>query len=289
LDIGNLSLIKQSAPFKYFPIVYDLIAVNYPHFVDDHYRVVLREYFKNLVRLADGFLCISEHTKADLVDYCLEQGLHPRAAVFPLSYHLDGSAPDISDPRLPDSLAGKSFVLYVSTIEARKNHRTVYRAWDHCMRHGLLDRNKHRLVFVGRVGWNVADLVSEMTRNPATRDSIVLLTDVNDAVLDVLYKRCAFAVYPSHIEGYGLPVVEALAKGKFCIVSHGVPAADAYPRLVDRLEARDVMAWARALADHLTDAAKVSEKERHVRAEFKPIGWDQAAEAFFSRLKLLLQ
>jgi hypothetical protein len=80
-----------------------------------------------------------------------------------------------------------------------------------------------------------------------------------------------------------------LAKGKVCIASRGVPAADAYPGLVDQLEARDVMAWARALADHLTDAAKMSEKERQVRADFKPISWDQAADAFFSRLKSLLQ
>jgi glycosyltransferase involved in cell wall biosynthesis len=152
----------------------------------------------------------------------------------------------------------------------------------------LLDQKKHRLVFVGRIGWNVADLVSEIRRNPATQNSIVLLSGVHDTVLDTLYRRCAFAVYPSHVEGYGMPVVEALTKGKFCIASRGVPAADAYPGLVDQLEARDVMAWARALAGHLADAAKVSDKERHIRADFEPISWDQAADAFFSRLKSFL-
>jgi glycosyltransferase involved in cell wall biosynthesis len=287
MDVLKLSLLKQKNSFKYYSIVYDLIALRYPQFVTEHYQPLLAAYIGELSWLADGFLCISERTERDVCDYFLAQGRPlPRSTVFPLG--CDFSKRGISsDLNLPKVLAGKSFVLYVSTIEPRKSHRMLYEAWDYSMRCGLLNPDQHRMVFVGMVGWNVTDLLSEIKRNPATRDSILILNNVPDGMLDALYQHCAFTVYPSQIEGYGLPVAEALSKGKFCIVSDGVSLPTDYLELVEQVGAKDVMAWGSALTRYLTCARAVSEREQIVHANFKPVSWDAAADIFFSKLRSL--
>jgi glycosyltransferase involved in cell wall biosynthesis len=182
-------------------------------------------------------------------------------------------------------LRGKRFALYVSTIEPRKNHRVLYDAWNRCVRSGTVDPDRDRMVFVGRVGWAVDDLMREIAANPATRDTIVILNDVTDDVLALLYSECAFVVFPSFAEGYGLPVAEALAYGKPTLSSNAGSLSEIGNGLVQRIDPKDTVGWADAIAHWLASPAELDAWSRRIKTEHQPVTWDATSRHFFSTVK----
>lgn len=284
-DLRHLWQLKKEIGFRYVAVLYDLIPIMLPHYVVPGYVEKLTEYFGELAWLADKLMCISRATERDLIAYCETNGVPcPETATFALGGEFAADQPlrDEVDGGLPEGLEGKRFALFVSTIEPRKNHRVLYEAWDYLMRHSRLDPAQHRLVFAGRQGWAVEDLIREIKMNPAVRDSIVLLGSVSDAQLNILYRSCAFTLLPSHYEGYGLPLAEALAHGKFCIASEAGSLSEIGGDLVVRIDPRDTVAWANALAHYLQHPAEIAERETLIKSSYVPVSWDESARQFFN-------
>jgi glycosyltransferase involved in cell wall biosynthesis len=285
-DVRGLAALKQKHQFRYCTIVYDIIAILYPHLVVPELAPVLTAYFNDLVGLADHAMCISERTRQDWTAFCRERRADAGTAhVFPLGADLP--ADDSMQADLPDVLRGKQFALFVSTIEARKNHRMLYEAWDRCVRSKMIDPERDRLVFVGRRGWGVNDLMRELSANPATRETLIVLNHVPDAMLRLLYQQCAFVAFPSLYEGYGLPLAEALAYGKPCISSNAGSLSEIGGDLVVRIDPKDTTRWADVIAHHLRSPRGLEDVAARIRAEFRPVTWDQAAAQFFSTIKAI--
>ncbi len=281
-DLRALWALKQTYQFSYCAILYDLIPIRFPHFVVPGYVELLTEYFGELLWLADQALCISEATRRDWLRHAYEVGAEPvPSTVFPLGCDLSATAPG-SEAELPPALQGKRFALYVSTIEPRKNHRMLYEAWDECIRTKLIDPARDRLVFVGRRGWAVEDLLREIETNPLTRDTTVLLHDVSDAELTMLYRSCAFVLFPSLYEGFGLPLAEALNYGKLCVSTEAGALAEIGGDLVMRLDAKDTLAWSRAIGRLMPSSSERDDWEARIRDTYHPITWDDAASSFFN-------
>ena len=74
---------------------------------------------------------------------------------------------------------------------------------------------------MGRVGWLVDDLLRHLSDTSHLGGKVVLLEGVSDRQLAQLYSSCKFTLFPSHYEGWGLPVTESLAFGKVCLASKG--------------------------------------------------------------------
>ena len=80
-------------------------------------------------------------------------------------------------------------------------------------------KNVPRLVFVGRPGWRVRDLMDQLKLTTNLNNRILLLHDLSDSELVALYKAAMFTVFPSFEEGWGLPVGESLVFGRPCVAS----------------------------------------------------------------------
>jgi glycosyltransferase involved in cell wall biosynthesis len=281
-DLRGLWSLKQTCRFRYCAIVYDLIPLNFPHFVATGYDTVLTDYFGELMWLADHAMCISQATRRDWLAYCGGFGVDMPAHVFPLGCDLPEEG---AQAELPEALQGKRFALFVSTIEPRKNHRMLYEAWDRCIRSNTIDRERDRLVFVGRRGWAIDDLMRELAANPATRDTILVLNHVPDALLGTLYRQCAVVLFPSFYEGYGLPVAEALGHGKPCISSDAGSLPEIGGDLVLRLDPKDTLRWAEAIAHYLSSVEELAAWSARIRTQHRPVTWDDAASRFFGMIK----
>lgn len=288
-DLRSIYRLKQARRFRYAAVLYDLIPLLHPHYVVPAYVHLLRDYFGELFWVADYCLSISESTQKDMLAYCADQGVAaPAADHFPLGGDLPATGRDADEP-LPAGLQQVRYGVFVSTIEPRKNHRTLYEAWDRCVREGRVDPAVNKLVFVGRQGWNVGDLLTEIAANPATADSIIILSNVSDGVLRRLYQNADFALFPSHYEGYGLPVAEALSYGKPCICSGGGSLPEVGGDMVVYCDPREPAAWAGAIARAFAHPDLLADQSARIREQYRAVTWDDAAQLFFSRLSALVE
>ena len=110
-----------------------------------------------------------------------------------------------ADAALLASLAGRRVILVVGTLEPRKNHSGLLDAFDRL-------GTDSTLVVVGRQGWKADDIAQRIRGHEAFGEALRWPSEVNDATLDALYDLADVVVVPSHAEGYGLPVVEALRR-----------------------------------------------------------------------------
>ena len=168
------------------------------------------------------------------------------------------------------------YVLCCGTIEVRKNHGVLYRAWKLLYR--KWGEKLPALVLVGHPGWYTADLVALMQRDPETKNKIIILKQVLDTELPYLYERCLFTVYPSYYEGWGLPIAESLAYGKFCLSSNTSSMQEIAPKLVDFFNPENSFELAEKLDHYFTNREELKRKEQKVRDEYQLTSWKQTAQ-----------
>lgn len=273
---------------------YDLIPVLFPQYCVSNVAAHFTSYFLDLAEGSDLTLCISKQSEKDLKQLMFDVGGPELIThVFPLGDNVPSGVGDISDS--VRALEREPFILFVSTIERRKNHEVLYRAYHLLCAQGKRARLP-RLVFVGMPGWGVGDFLKDVELDPLTRGLITQLHHVSDAELRVLYEAAQFCVYPSLYEGWGLPVGEALSLGKAVLCSDRGSLPEVGGDIVRYVDPWSPEAWSLAIWDLVENPSAVKMMEERVRKTYRPRTWAQAAssvqeaiEAMIERTDLLKQ
>ena len=280
-DLVYLYAQKKEIGFKVLLFCYDIIPVKFPHLCVGDVSPTFARYFADAAWCADLILCISSCSRNDL--HALLNELHtpvPQLSVVKLGCEVPQSSAEDHAPEVSE-LLGKPFLLFVSTIERRKNHETLYRAYTRLVDKGIKDALP-LLVFVGMPGWGVNDLLNDIALDPRTIDLIIILNHVSDSDLLALYDHALFTVYPSLYEGWGLPVAESLAKSKFCLASNTASIPEVGGDLIEYLDPWSVQEWADRIYFYVVNREKLSEKEDAIRSNYKPTKWRSTAGQVFS-------
>ncbi|PHK93764.1 hypothetical protein CR162_16715 [Pseudoroseomonas rhizosphaerae] len=220
--LASLRVARERDGLRHVPLLHDCIPLLLPEHCAEGVTRAYARWFANLALHADGVLAVSRSTADDMrrLHGALLPGLPvPPAAVLrldaaPRALTRPAPAPPPEHPLLRD---GTPFVLFVSTIEARKNHLMAFGAWLALLRR-LGPEAVPVLVCVGRPGWLAEAALALRDSLPELRSRIRILHDVPDPLLAALYRNCLFTLYNSHHEGWGLPVTESLAAGKVPLV-----------------------------------------------------------------------
>ena len=163
------------------------------------------------------------------------------------------------------------FILFVGTVEPRKNLITLVRAFDELMRTTDL---RPQLVVAGQKGWLTDDLYAHVEQSEI-KNRILFTGYISDEDLASLYSSCTVSVYPSLYEGFGLPPLEAMACGAPVITSR-IPVimetASGAARLVEPTNLEELTA---ALVELLTDPK--------ARDHYASVGQQRAAEFTWER------
>ncbi|ROO10868.1 glycosyl transferase [Pseudomonas fluorescens] len=196
-------------------VIYDLIPLTHPQFCDAGLVKVFNDWFDWIARTADGYVAISttirDQVREEMLCRIGTQQVGQRwFDYFYLGSELDLSEADAKvDRGLLDMFQTTDPVfLMVSTIEPRKNHAYLLEAFELAWATG----SKARLCIVGKIGWKCDALIERIRQHPELNRRLFMYNSLSDKSLEHAYSHATALVFPSHVEGFGLPLVEAMQR-----------------------------------------------------------------------------
>jgi glycosyltransferase involved in cell wall biosynthesis len=269
--------LKRQFGTRFVMTVHDLIPIYASDTCDQDTVVVFEAFMRRALRHADHILAVSENTANDVKRYSASLQI-PQP---PITVTKNGSSfteflpgretpGDIAAGELPER-----FVLFVATVEGRKNHQLILDIWRRMIDEG--DDPPH-LVCVGRLGWKSTGFISTLVESGYLGGRIHLLRDICDADLRMLYSRCLFTLCPSFYEGWGLPVGESLAMGKICVCSDRASLPEVAGEFGAYIDIADRDASLAVIRGLLSDDAARRRLEAKIRRGYEPVTWHSVAK-----------
>lgn len=192
-------------------VVHDLCFLRYPEYVEEKNRVFLRRTVASSVKRADLVIAVSEFTKSELISL-LDV---PASKIFVVDIPVNGA--QFSDDldkgsRYLENTFGirKKYILGISTLEPRKNFETLVNAY--CLLPKEL-RESYSLVIAGGWGWKSETLRALIEEKQHQGFDIILTGHVSGDDRISLFKNATVLGFPSHYEGFGMPILEAFYCG----------------------------------------------------------------------------
>src|SRR5579862_2947145 len=268
-------MLPLASPVPTVVTIHDMSLRLYPRYHPPR-RVLLNRPLVDLAaRSADAIITVSEAAKRDIVRLY---------RIDPNRVHVvyEAAAPafqPVDDPAELDRVRRKyglrdRVILYVGTIEPRKNLPTLVEAFARGRRRGDLD---HQLVCVGPYGWLSGDLDARI-RSANVSDAIAFTGYVAFEDLPAIYSLAEMFVYPSMYEGFGLPVVEAMACGVPVITGRAAALAEVGGDAAEHVDRLDTDALADAMAMLASNPGRRRELSALGLARAHRFSWEQAAK-----------
>ena len=211
--ISEILVLRKKLSGPSVVVFHDLIPVKFPEYATKRSAAKFKRYL-NLLLSFDGIAAVSESSKQDLLDYWKTNRIQNPPPVETISPGT--SLKESGNEAERHGSQNVPQVLMVGSIEPRKNHQAALEACERIWKQGL----NFELIIAGRISnEGCRDVVESVQKMKAQRLPIKWLGYVADEELERLYEHCRFTLHPSLYEGFGLPVIESLSKGKPCIAS----------------------------------------------------------------------
>jgi glycosyltransferase involved in cell wall biosynthesis len=220
----------------------------------------------------------SHATRAALMEYVIYKQQNSAAGMAELATAPIGVEAIFRTGRPPAWPSAQPYFVCVATIEPRKNHVFLLQLWQRLV--ALLGDAAPRLVLVGRRGWENENAIDMLERGHGMRDAVLECGALPDRLMAALIAGARAVLLPSLAEGFGLPVVEALALGTPVIASD-LPAlreiGGGIPEFLDPLDGRG---WLAALHDYAQPDSPRRERQISALQKYRAPCWDQHFQAF---------
>ena len=250
--------------------VHDLTFRRYPELLqaetlDNLQREMQREIFR-----ADAIVCVSEATRSDLLEF------YPTDESKVLTV-LSGLAPG-AEPEATVGTLPSQFLLFVSTIEPRKNLDALITAFESLKERGVYDGS---LVVVGKVGWKSERTVDRL-RTSRWHESIVHLDYLTRSQLAFVYSKAELFVFPSIYEGFGFPLLEAMAAGVPTVAARSSSLPEVGGDATILFDPHSVTELADAIETVVTNRETADRLRRRGLERVSQFDWAKAAEETLS-------
>jgi alpha-1,2-rhamnosyltransferase len=247
--------------------LYDIIPLTHPQFFEPEVAKAFRESIEKFLVKCDLILCISKTVKDQVLSRFHNDNLIPKLDHFVLGCDFKPESKfdektkihnirDILQPALTSQ-----FWLMVGTLEPRKNHALVIKAFEEKWAQG----DQESLVILGRSGWRCDHLIQSIYLHPQYNKKLFYFADTSDTELSLFYEKTVGLVLSSFGEGFGLPLAEAMNYGKRVVCSD-IPVfreiGRDYPEYFNPLDPKDcILAMRNACAREFTNRNWISWKE----------------------------
>lgn len=252
---------------KIYNFIYDLVPIVLPQF--SHIDTVrnFTTYLYAVYRYSDMVFFDSRSAEKDFlnVKFKIANTRNISSKVVKL-----GADIFITDSKISNNLLKKKYILFVGTIEPRKDQSLLLDAFEKLSQKHL-DIN---LIFIGRPGWNNDQLIERIKKHPLLNKRIFWPENISDEELVQFYEHAYINVYLSKHEGFGLPILESLSYGNITIASKNSSMYEVGKNFADYLEYNSFNEIYEILDLYLTDVDLYNQKKEFIKKEFKPYKWD---------------
>jgi glycosyltransferase involved in cell wall biosynthesis len=235
-----------SVPYYHRPglplvvILHELQHRVYPLFFSDDQRLFRERHMQQVARTADRIVCVSEYVRQTLLSFF--PSTSERAVTIP--HGLLHSFADSADAVLDRvGLRNTAYLLYPANFWLHKNHSRLFEAlaiYRRCATDGL------RLVCTGAPNKTMRALEQEALRELGP-GVVVFAGYLDEGEFTALLDGCAALIYPSLYEGFGMPVLEAMARGKPVLCSNATSLPEVADGAAEYFDPNDVPDIARAI------------------------------------------
>ncbi|QNE31303.1 glycosyltransferase family 4 protein [Sphingomonas sp. NBWT7] len=251
-------------------LVHDVIPLTHPEFARPNGAAQHARRVRSIDTFADGIIANSQST----LD-ALAARLTPRRNRILRVAHLGcewGDTPMLSLAQTDE----RPYFVCISTIEPRKNHLLLLNVWRRMVER--MGEGAPQLVLIGRRGWENENVIDVLERSVLLRDHVIEHADLDDRRLAQLVAGARAVLLPSFVEGYGMPVAEALAAGVPVIASDISSLREVGGNVPEYLDPLDGLGW----LDMILDYAKPDSARRAAQydrlLEWSPVGWGSHIE-----------
>jgi glycosyltransferase involved in cell wall biosynthesis len=261
-----IARLKQQEGARFICLIHDLIPIQFPEYAlpgqDDKHR----RRIETAASLADAVIVNSTVTREAFQPYLARAGRTPPVLVAPFGVDLPAAPMDAPAPVKPP------YFVCVGTIEARKNHLLLLNLWRRLV--DELGDAVPRLVLVGQRGWETENVVDMLERCPALRGVVLEYGNLPDAELTRLVKGARALLLPSFAEGFGFPLVEALALGVPALCSNLAALRENGGGIAEFFDPLDGSGWRAAVIDYLLPSSPRRQAQLSRLTGWRPPSWD---------------
>jgi len=276
LDVLHLSYnapLNLPAACALVVTIHDISFEHFPQFFSRRLRTFLRVSVPRSAYAAQQIITDTEHAKRDLINT-----YHLPADKITVTHYAAGEQfHPISDPAALHAVraryaTGERFILAVGNLQPRKNLERLIRAFALAKQENALP---HKLVIVGQRFWREAPILQAAR---SLQEEVVLTGYVPAADLPLLYNAADVLAYPSLYEGFGLPVLEAMACGTPVITSNVSSLPEIAGDAAHLIDPRNVQEIADALVRVTTDTTYRAELRARGMAQAQFFSWERTAQ-----------
>ncbi|HIQ39262.1 MAG TPA: glycosyltransferase family 1 protein [Methanothermococcus okinawensis] len=269
----NASLFVKLKYQKKVITIHDIIPF---HFPETFTKITIFRYkllLPKTLRTADKIIADSYNTKKDIIKYFKI----PEDKTKVIHLGVDEKYKPLSEEKI-NNIKEKycinyPFILYVGTLEPRKNIPTLIKAYYKLKKQGL----PHKLVITGKKGWKYKSIFETIDKLNLRKD-VIFTGYVPDEDLPALYNAADLFVYPSLYEGFGLPPLEAMACGTPVITSNTSSLPEVVGDAGIMVDPYDVDGLSKAMYEVLTNDGLREELRKKGLERAKLFSWKKCAE-----------
>jgi glycosyltransferase involved in cell wall biosynthesis len=280
--------LKARFDLKFAFYIHDLIPIEYPEYVRAASYADHEKRMDAVSFVADLVIVNSEASKQSFWSWCDEHKVtKPACEVAYIGVEeqfLEYQADHFSSV-LQNALDGDYFV-YIGTIEPRKNHLLLLQIWREWVKAGI---TPPKLVIIGKRGWENQNVFNFLDQCHAIKPYVAELSNLSDASLKKFIKGAAALLFPSFIEGWGMPLVEAQAMGTPVLCSDIPVFHEASAEKATFIDPLDALTWQKTILDFCDPAKDVRYKAKEKLKDYSPPNWEEHFSKVLPLLNSMLQ
>jgi glycosyltransferase involved in cell wall biosynthesis len=260
-------------------LVHDLIPITHPEYCCEGEDLRHKEKMNLVLSLASGIITNSEATHQDLIAYAHDTRQHlPNITTALLATGIIMAPPKERPLKKP-------YFVVLSTIEPRKNHILLLQIWRSLVLR-LREQTPHLFV-IGQRGWECENALDLLERCPGLKHVVTEIPRCSDSDLVTYLHHSQALLFPSFIEGYGLPLVEALTLGVPVLASDLPVFHEIATNIPDYLDPLDGVRWREMIIDYAQPDSPTRAAQMMRLQTFQKPTWDEhfhQVDALLSRL-----